>query len=275
PTNVTGQLRGVAVMDRSHAWAVGQDAKGKIMILHWDGMSWQRDTSVESSGHLNAVQMLDNQAWAVGQENDAPVILHYDGTHWSNDRLPVSTGLFQTGDLRAIDMINDQQGYAVGVDQPTIGFQGGLMFRYDSRGQNLYTWTNWTRMSAADAKIQYLDQVPLNGIAMLGGGQGWVIGQMINPQEWLPLAPINALYGNLLAFNGTNYTLDNSYFKYNLAQQFNGIDMLPQGDGLVVGSQGYLMQRTYDWQQMGAAPTVSNSGTAPVPGVQTGMPAGL
>ncbi len=275
PIQATGELRGVAVADRSNAWAVGQDASGKILIMHWAGQGWQRDTSVEDSGRLNAVQMMGDEVWAVGEDDNEPVILHYDGTAWSTNRLPITTGLFETGELRAICMLNQQQGYAVGEYQSPVGSNGfdvpkGLMLKYDSRGQNLFTWSNWTRMSAADTQVQYLDQVPLNGISMLGGGQGWVVGQTVNPQVWLPLSPINAVYGNFLDFDGTTYTIDNSYFKYNLSPTFNGIDVLPQGDGLVVGSQGYIMQRSYDWRQQSTLPSSSNTGTAAVPGTITG-----
>lgn len=276
PISEGGELRAVAVADRDNAWAVGDDANGKILIMRWSGQSWQRDTSVEGSGRLDAVQMIGDQAWAAGEQDNEPAIFHFDGSSWSQQRLPVGTGLFQTGELRGISMINEQQGYAVGVDTPTVGFQGGLMMKFDSRGQNLFTWSSWSQMSAADGQIKYLDQVPLNGISMLGGGQGWVIGQTVNPKQWISLNPINAVYGNFMDFDGTTYTIDNSYFKYNLSQTFYGIDTLPQGDGLVVGSQGYLMQRTYDWRQQGSVPTVSGAtGMAPVPGTVTGATSAL
>ena len=266
--NATGGLRGVWAQDVNHAWAVGGDAEGKVLLMKWNGQSWQRDQSYSGKGYLNAVHMIGSEGWAVGRAGNDALVLRFDGQKWAAQTLPFGTGVFEGTELKGLYMVNGEQGYAVGWAKPTVGFRKGLVLKFDSRGQNRYTYSKWERMEAADSKTQYLDQVPLNAISMFGGGQGWMLGATITPKVWLPLNPMNDVYGNLLSFDGTTYGIDNSYWKYNLSQEFTGIHMLPEGDGIVIGRKGYLMQRSYDWRQLGQYPAAGNDG-APVPGTQT------
>lgn len=267
PITASGGLRGVWAQDATHAWAVGGDAEGKVLLMKWNGFSWQRDTSYGGKGVLNAVHMVGSEGWAVGRAGSDALILHYDGQKWSPQTMPFGTGVFEGTELKGLYMLNGEQGYAVGWAKPTVGFRKGLVLKFDSRGQNRFTYSRWERVEAADAKTQYLDQVPLNGISMFGGGQGWLLGATITPKVWLPLNPMNDVYGNLLSFDGTTYAIDNSYWKYNLSKEFTGIHLLPEGDGIVVGRQGYLMQRAYDWRQIGQFPSAGTGGGSTVPQV--------
>lgn len=268
PMTVSGGLRGVWAQDATHAWAVGGDAEGKVLLMKWNGYTWQRDTSYSGKGALNAVHMIGSEGWAVGRSGNDALVLHFNGQKWESQNLPLGTGVFEGTELKGLYMVNGEQGYAVGWAKPTVGFRKGLVLKLDSRGQQRFQWTQWERMEAADGKTQYLDQVPLNAISMFGGGQGWILGSTITPKVWLPLNPMNDVYGNLLSFDGTSYAIDNSYWKYNLSQEFTGIHMLPEGDGVVVGRKGYLMQRAYDWRQLGQYPTSAGGGAA-APGTGT------
>jgi len=249
-TSQTGALYGVSSVDANNAWAVGQDADGKALLMRWNGRSWNRDTTYTSKGRLNAVQMLGaSSGWAVGQEGGDAVILRFDGSSWKKDRLPAFFGTFKSSELKGIHMLNAQQGYVVGRKSPMIGYDKGMMLKFDSRGQNDFTWSNWEEMDAASPQTKFLEQVPLNAIHMLSGNEGWLLGATITPGTLNP-NPVLDVYGNLLAFNGTNYRIEEGYYKVNLAREFTGVDVLPLGDGIIVGRQGYVMQRAYDWRQV-------------------------
>lgn len=252
PTNQAGALYGVSVVDARNAWAVGQDADGKALLMRWNGNTWTRDNSYKASGRLNAVQMLGaSLGWAVGQEGGDAVVLRFDGSSWKKDRLPFAYGTFSGSELNGIHMLNSQQGYVVGR-KTVLGTTGlvkkGLVLEYDSRGDRDFRWSNWKTLDAAATETKFLDQVPLNDIHMLSGNQGWVLGGTITPATLNP-NPVLDVYGNLLAFNGTQYRIEEGYYKVNLAREFTGIDVLPLGDGIIVGRQGYVMQRAYDWRQ--------------------------
>jgi photosystem II stability/assembly factor-like uncharacterized protein len=270
-TGAKGSFHGVAAQTPTQAWAVGGDEAGKVLIMKWNGNSWVRDNTYSGKGHLNAVQMVGSNGWAVGRSGNDALVLQYDGQKWQRATLPMGTGLFEGSELKGLYMINGEQGYAVGWAKPTVGFKKGLVFKFDSRGNHRFQYSNWERVEGADAKTKYLDQVPLNAVAMFGGGQGWMLGATITPKVWLPLNPMNDVYGNLLSFDGTSYGIDNSYYKYNLSSEFLGIHLLPEGDGIVVGRKGYLMQRSYDWRQVGQYPTQNGSGAA-VPGTVPNVP---
>ncbi len=261
-TTLKGALYGVSSLNSNSAWAVGQDADGKILLMKWNGRNWTRNTSYTANGRLNAVQMLgESSGWAVGQEGKDAVILRFDGSSWKKDRLPFGFDTFKSSELKGIHMLNAQQGYVVGRKSPLIGYDKGLMLKLDSRGQNDFTWSNWDEMDAASKQTKFLDQVPLNGISMLSGNEGWLLGATITPSTLNP-NPVQDVYGNLLAFNGADYKIEEGFYKVNLAREFTGVDVLPLGDGLIVGRQGYVMQRAYDWRQRPVMQTPGqNAGT--------------
>ena len=271
-TNVNGALLGVSVVSANDAWAVGRDATGKTLLLHWNGFAWNRDTSFSASGQLNAVQMLgDTDGWAVGQEGHTALVLHYDGKSWQRSNLPPFFSTLSASSLEGLQMLNGQQGYAVGQMTDTLGVTTGLMMQYDGRSSNVLSLSNWTQKTAASSATKYLNQVPLHGICMLSSSQGWLLGSVVtpsrleDPSSWFGTI-INDVYGNLLSFNGVSYDIDNNFQHYNLSQNFNGISVLPQGDGCIVGSRGYIMQRAYNWRGVNTSnPFGTNTGASPAP----------
>ncbi len=271
-TTVPGALYGVSSVDPQNAWAVGQDSNGRALLMRWNGRSWTRDNTFTSKGRLNAVQMLGaSLGWAVGEEGGDAVVLRFDGSTWQKDRLPFGFGTFSGSELKGIHMLNSQQGYVVGR-KTVIGTTGlvnkGVMLEFDSRGDRDFRWSNWKELDAASPQTKFLDQVPLNGIHMLSGTEGWMLGATVTP-ETLDPNPVLDVYGNLLAFNGTNYRIEEGYYKVNLAREFTGMDVLPLGDGLIVGRQGYVMQRAYDWRQVPVMQTPGQGQTTTDPTLPT------
>ncbi|MBO9541979.1 hypothetical protein J7643_15435 [bacterium] len=273
-TGVNGSLLGVSALADGTAWAAGRDAAGKVLLMKWNGTSWTRDNSYNKSGHINAVQMLGpSSGWAVGSDGDNALVLHFDGTRWEKSSLPVGFGIGRDSELFGLQMFNDQQGYAVGSQKDLLGVKRGLMLVCDGRGSNVVNFSNWKVKEANEAGVKFLDQVPLRGISMIDGNKGWILGGTVDPNRlpdpgsWFS-GTISEVYGNLLGFDGTTYRIDNNFQYYNLSKEFNGIHVLPQGDGLIVGKQGYLMQRAYDWRNTSTGGNYNNYGGQT--GTQTG-----
>lgn len=276
PISVNGALLGVSTVAENNAWAVGRDASGKSLILHWNGSSWQRDASYSGKGQLNAIQMLGgSDGWAVGKEGGDALVLHFDGKSWDKLSLPPFFGTFSGSELLGLQMLNGQQGYAVGRKTDALGVAHGLLLAYDGRSSNMVNFSNWKEKDGASGTTRFLDQVPLRGIAMTESDKGWLLGSTIsprrleNPGSWFG-GTLNDVYGNLLKFNGTSYDIDSNFHSYSLAQDFMAIHLLPQGEGVIVGRKGYLMQRAYDWRGMN-----TSNPYAPQPGYSNSLPPSL
>lgn len=259
PNDGTGGLYAVASVNRNDAWAVGTSGSGDALIEHWNGSSWQHDPTVGTiPGKLNAITMVGgSEGWAVGKSGNDPLILHYDGSRWQSQSLPPFSNAFTGMDLKGVAMVDGTHGWAVGVKHdPITGWAHGLVLQYDARGgyATPIVGSFWHEEDAASSQTPNLDQVPLNGIALLGGDQGWLLGTTIKPRILFPpAAAINDIYGNLLSFDGTTYQLENDYYHTNLSNEFLGISLLPTGEGFIVGRAGYMMQRAYDWRQSPAS----------------------
>lgn len=239
-----GFLNAISVVNERDAWAVGQEGNGDAAILHWDGHSWKAHQS-PVKGKLNDVQMLSNKrGWAVGKGSGSiPLILKFvDGAWqknglWNNrDTVSVTASL----ELKAIKMVSETQGYAVGVRDPLLLGERGLFLEYDPKRDG------W-QQGKYDGKVENLDQVPLHDIEMISGTEGWALGETRRPDFQIERNP-QSIFGNLLANDGGVLKLDTNYFSGNLTGSFYAIDLLPEGEGFVVGQGGYILQRTYDWR---------------------------
>jgi hypothetical protein len=87
------ELKAVAVLGRSNAWAVGfwtpPTGVNRTLIQHWDGASWTVVPSPNSGlgdNELTAVSAVaPDDVWAVGRAHEgawAALILHWDGDTW-------------------------------------------------------------------------------------------------------------------------------------------------------------------------------------------------
>jgi hypothetical protein len=82
-------VTGMVATSPSNAWVAGSLAD-RMLIAHWNGSSWSRVTSLESSGSFAAISMdSPSDAWAVGYLNQGStadwLVAHWNGKTWSRD----------------------------------------------------------------------------------------------------------------------------------------------------------------------------------------------
>ncbi len=266
PVNQSGRLHAVAAVNETLAWAGGQDAQGKVLLTRWNGQGWVRDLSYQGKGVLNAIQMFGNDGWAVGSDGSDALILHHDASGWKRVSLPPLFGTLSSSRLEGLCFLNAQQGYAVGSKTNLAGVEKGLILRYEGRSNDLVNLSSWKDLDAASGATRYLDQVPLHGMALLEGTNGWLIGsvvkpnRMADPSTWAG-GTVQDVYGNLLRFNGVSYDIDPGTQAYNLARDFTAIHVLPDGNGVIAGRRGYLMLRAFDWRNIRTGAPVQNGGS--------------
>lgn len=94
PPYFVPNLSDVAAASARSAWAVGSPVKGKSVVWHWDGVSWQSVPVPTVSGRLYLTSVAavgDDDAWAVGRQSRQidrlnydrhAVIEHWDGARW-------------------------------------------------------------------------------------------------------------------------------------------------------------------------------------------------
>jgi hypothetical protein len=85
-------LTGVAAASGRDAWAVGQTARGRPLILHWNGGRWARARIPALAGELSGVAVTSaRNAWVAGAgfhtrrsgcDWACPLILHWNGRSW-------------------------------------------------------------------------------------------------------------------------------------------------------------------------------------------------
>lgn len=241
-----GNLNAVSVVNDHDVWAVGEEGNGDALILHFDGKTW-RQIQAPVKGKLNDIQMLSGErGWAVGKFNGpstTPLILKFKDGQWEKNGFWNNRGavnVTESLELKAIKMVSETQGYAVGSRDPLLFKPRGLFLQYEPKRDG------WVQ-GQFDGAVKDLDQVPLNDLEMISGTEGWALGQVRKPDMSFERNP-QSIFGNLLRNDGGVLKLDTNYFSGNLSGQFNSIDLLPQGEGFVVGANGYILQRTYDWR---------------------------
>lgn len=276
PVNQTGRLHAVAAVNETSAWAAGQDGQGKVLLARWNGQGWVRDTSYQGKGVLNAVQMFGSDGWAVGSDGSDALILHHDASGWKRVSLPPFFGTLSSSRLEGLCFLNAQQGYAVGSKTNMAGVEKGLILRYEGRSNDLVNLSSWKELDAASGATRYLDQVPLHGMALLEGTNGWLLGSVISPNRvadpstWAG-GTVQDVYGNLMRFNGISYEIESGTQAYNLARDFLAIHVLPDGNGVIAGRRGYLMLRAFDWRNIRTGAPTQN-GTPGIGGGGTTNP---
>ena len=84
PSDVPGDLAGVAALAPDGVWAVGET------IQHWDGSTWTELGAIRAGGMLRGVGVVGpNDVWAVGDRPAAdetirkPLVQRWDGTRWT------------------------------------------------------------------------------------------------------------------------------------------------------------------------------------------------
>jgi hypothetical protein len=253
-----GRLTAISVLNDHDVWAVGQEGNGDSLILHYDGFNWKA-MQTPAKGRLNAIQMLSPKlGWAVGKANGLstmPLIFKYVDGSWTEKNLWADRGTFKLGstqELTGIKMVSETQGYAVGISNIPFLKARGVFLSYDPKRDG------WSP-GQYDAKTPDLPQVPLHAIDMISGTEGWALGEVRQPDFTLARNP-TSIFGNLMANAGGVLKMDTNYFSGSVTGSFYAIDLLPQGQGFVVGQNGFILQRTYDWRGTSTGYNSSASG---------------
>lgn len=149
-----GELTSLAVLGADDVWAAGSvfGEVQRTLVLHWDGVSWQRiETPAAANptwlGGLTALGSKD--VWAVGgsygSAGDVPFAMHWDGLKWTVTRTPA----VPDGRLRGVGRTGNGQVWAVG------GKGGaGVALRWEPRLRN------WVRVAAPDLVVRGFSTVP-------------------------------------------------------------------------------------------------------------------
>ena len=181
PSLSGNRLRGVASMGPDAVWSVGDwrdDATGRQRTLtqHWDGTAWRTvdspDTGLWNDTLTAVAGTSPTGLWAVGYATSAavespdqgvPLMLRGDGDSWSIENLGVPG---TSGWLAAIDMLEENDGWAVGSYRPDRGAapQGLILHR---------TGDAWRQVAAPDTGPQ---PVHLTGVSATGAGDVWAVG---------------------------------------------------------------------------------------------------
>lgn len=267
-----GTLNSISVVNERDAWAVGQEENGDALILRWDGTSWKQAQS-PARGKLNDVHMFSARSgWAVGKSSGVsrtPLILKFQDGSWEKKNVWDNRGtisLTDSQELTAIKMISETQGYAVGIRDNLLFRPRGIFLQFDPKRDG------WVP-GQYDASVDGLDQVPLHDIEMISGTEGWALGQ-VRQRDWTLERNPKSVFGNLIANSNGILKPDTSFFSGNVSGAFYAIDLLPQGEGFVVGENGLIMHRTFDWRGVNNSTGAGFGGTGVSQNTMTYGPGG-
>ncbi|MEM7032264.1 MAG: hypothetical protein AAF629_22125 [Chloroflexota bacterium] len=162
-------LRDISIVTSSDIWVVGD------WIMHYDGSTWSVNAVDTEDYNINAIDMISTEkgwtagfgsaGWTQDQVIQYESIHQFDGSNWQ----PTSnSGLVS---LLGLDMVSDNQGWAVGRDGAILHFDG----------------TSW-RNEPSPTTSQ------LNDIGLISAQQGWAVGEN----------------GTLLSYDGLNWISNDS-----------------------------------------------------------------
>lgn len=248
PYNAGGTLKAIDMIHDNDGWIVGTKADGDALVLRYTGGSWQ-PVETKIDGDLNTVSALGpSEVWVGGKSRllGSPSIYKYDGNEWKKSRFGDSwTRVLKVWDgkyeVKSIKMLNSTQGWAVGEYSPLLSsLRGnrGFMFYYDAIKDT------WIRGSYDKSKPE-LEQVPLKDVGMISGGRGWVLGTNTPPNRLFNKEVVE-IPGSFLSNDGKNLKIDTQYQANTVGKSFNSIDIYPNGNGIVVGDNGFIMHHQYD-----------------------------
>jgi hypothetical protein len=162
------QLRAVAAVSPSDAWAVGVSGQWGALIEHWDGSSWQQVSSPVSGGGtpLYGIKAFAaNDVWAVGGVGQHGLVLHFDGTSWTQVTVPEPPSSELTS-FSDVDGMSGDDVWIAGESYET----GPLVEHFDGTG--------WTIVSGPpDAG----NDVYVRGLDVRAGGDLWIVGDSLGP----------------------------------------------------------------------------------------------
>jgi photosystem II stability/assembly factor-like uncharacterized protein len=152
PTGVTKNILGVAVLDATHAWAVGAGG----YVLFYDGTTWTEQQS-NTTKDLSSVAIVDaNNVWAAGKGG---TVIYYNGTSWATQ----TTG--NNLDLNGVHFTSVSDGWAVGKTGVVLHYNGTAWAAMDTVAADL------NKVFAVDAN--HVWAVGKGGLVVFYDGSGW------------------------------------------------------------------------------------------------------
>ncbi|MFI5275992.1 MAG: hypothetical protein ACHQ1E_01885 [Ktedonobacterales bacterium] len=152
-----GALNGVAALNTTDVWAVGQSG-----ALHWNGSAWTTSSGAPD-GLLGVTAVAANDVWAVGGNvpqscgGISPAIMaHWNGKQWIN-----FSGMPQ-GILYSVSAASSDDLWAVGD-----GFGSPLIIRMDGK-----QWKQVTLPSALSKSLQFA-----RSVCAISANDVWIVGQ--------------------------------------------------------------------------------------------------
>lgn len=247
PTTFSSGLTSVFMRTASDGWITGSGLNGGLLLLHYDGTSWQQVTDPALTGltvgSVAPVSASDVWITAVGPDvngmRPSSSILHFDGHTWVTATLPTGNAA-----LSRIVMVSATEGWAVGgycgcgTGRGSNSPSGSLILHYQNG-----VWSEATNPS--HPLSQYLFD-----IAMSSATEGWAAG----------------FGGTLLHYSGGAWTVTNGPTTRGLIS----LSLSSATDGWAVGDDGTILQLQYgawslytgDVERL-AAPTSTPAPTAP------------
>ncbi|GAB4393335.1 MAG: hypothetical protein Tsb005_11140 [Gammaproteobacteria bacterium] len=125
-------LEAVFCNSTTDCWAVGDPSGGSPTIVHWDGIEWELETSIDTTGSdavpsaiLRSVYCNStNDCWIVGDnQGGQALVIHWDGSIWRR----AAVGTLPNTDLNDISCDASNACWVVGDNSggETIGFWNG------------------------------------------------------------------------------------------------------------------------------------------------------
>ncbi|WIG61558.1 MAG: hypothetical protein OJF49_004306 [Ktedonobacterales bacterium] len=129
-TNVGNMLNSVTAASATDMWAVGIadviNSSGygehRALTMRWDGAQWSVVANPASGGsswaELDGVSSASStDVWAVGSQNNAPLIEHWNGSQWRTVPSPQGSNV-QDDTLEGVLALSPDNAWAVGGDVP-------------------------------------------------------------------------------------------------------------------------------------------------------------
>ncbi len=179
PPVVTGSgIFGIAVLDDSDVWAVGDQVNGSTMTLteHWDGTSWSVVPSPNPfptfSFLAGVASVASNDIWAVGygaHGDFKTIAIHWDGNTWSSVQIPSVANMDSF--LTAVSAVSSTDIWAVGFTDTTSGSHhfSPLAIHWDG-----VTWMIVPTPVSGGTLISSVDAISSNDV--------WAVGNDVNGQ---------------------------------------------------------------------------------------------
>jgi hypothetical protein len=224
PRPLGGKLLGVAATSAKNAWAVGYNAGGGPLILHWNGTAWTRSAlPAHASGRINAVTATSaTNAWAIDNRNHGNAqIWRWNGRRWSRVAAPVIKG--QTYSLGGVTATSARNAWAVGTSfvSATVTIRTVILHWNGAR---------WRRMRSPNPPSP--DGDGLVAVSASSADNAWAVGT-------------NTAGPSLTAnWNGTSWRAVSAPGCADLA----GVSILSPDRGWAVGSFGNRMPVILEWK---------------------------